>query len=298
MKSHGTFRIRPVGPYDFGLSLAFYHRSRFECLDIHDTARFGRPLLLDNVPVIIDVEPDKRIDSPGLRVEWSSTDGPVDPKRLKRLVSRMLYADGDIDGFYRHRHDPVMRGLIRRFRGFRPILTASVFEAAAWAIIGQQVTLHFAFMLKTRLKKIVGRAVTVDGEVQYLFPTAEEIAALDYDTLRSIQLSGRKSEYLLDFSRMVAGGAIDLEKIGRLDYDTAYEKLISIRGLGPWTANYILLRGTGHADAFPIGDSGINRAVRTLYGLPGKPDIDFLLRLGEKWRPYRSLASFYLWKSL
>ncbi len=298
MNNQGTFRLHPIGPYDFDLSLAFYHRSRFECLDINDTARFGRLLLLEDIPVVIRVTPYSRSESTGLRVDWLSTDGAVDSKKLWRLVRRMFYAEGDIDGFYRHRHDPVMRGLIRRFRGFRPILTASVFEAAAWAIIGQQVTLHFAFMLKSRIKTLVNRSITVDGETHFLFPTAEDIANLDYQKLRSIQLSGRKAEYLLDFSRLVASGELDPENMGRLDYDTAYEKLISIRGLGPWTANYILLRGTGHADAFPIGDSGINRAVRTLYGLPKKPDIDFLLQLGEKWRPYRSLASFYLWKSL
>jgi DNA-3-methyladenine glycosylase II len=298
MKEKGTFRLRPTGPYDFRLSLAFYHRSRFECLDIDDATRFGRPLLLGNIPVVIRVAPDDRSTSDELRIEWFSTNGTIDPKKLRRLVRHMLYFDCGIDDFYRHRHDSVMRGLIRRFRGFRPILTASVFEAAAWAIIGQQVTLHFAFMLKSRIKRLVDRSISVDGETQYLFPTAEDIANLKYQELRSIQLSGRKAEYLLDFSRLVSSGDLDLENMGRLDYETAYEKLISIRGLGPWTANYILLRGTGHADAFPIGDSGINRAVRTLYGLHEKPDTDFLLQLGEKWRPYRSLASFYLWKSL
>jgi len=298
MQNQRTFRLSPTGPYDFDLSLAFYHRSRFECLNIQDKARFGRPLLLDGIPVVIMVTPENRSGSIALRVDYTSEDGTVDLKKLKRLVSRMMYTDGDVDGFYRHRHDRVMRGLIKRFRGFRPILTATVFEAGAWAIIGQQVTLHFAHMLKTRLKEAVGRAVTIDGEKHFLFPTADDIAALDYDTLRSMQLSGRKAEYLLDFSSMVAGGELDLENMGTLDYETAYEKLISIRGLGPWTANYILLRGTGHADAFPIGDSGINRAVRTLYGLHRKPDTDYLMQLGEKWRPYRSLASFYLWKSL
>lgn len=298
MHEQGTFRLRPKGPYDFGLSLAFCRRSRFECLDSDDTANFGRLLLLDEVPVVIRVAPDGRPKADGLRVDWYSKNGPVDRKRLRRLISRMFYTDYDINDFYRHRHDPVMRGLIRRFRGFRPILTASVYDAAAWAIIGQQVTLHFAFMLKTRLKKLTGRAVTVDGRRHYLFPTAEDIAKLDQQTLRSIQLSERKAEYLLGFSRMVADGRLDLENMGAMDYETAYDKLISIRGLGPWTANYILLRGTGHGDAFPIGDSGINRAVRTLYGLSAKPDTDFLLEMGERWRPYRSLATFYLWKSL
>jgi DNA-3-methyladenine glycosylase II len=74
--------------------------------------------------------------------------------------------------------------------------------------------------------------------------------------------------------------------------------MTAIRGIGPWTANYVLLRGAGHRDAFPIGDSGINRAVRALYGLERKPDVDYLTALGERWRPFRSLASFYLWRSL
>lgn len=298
MIKNGTFRLRPKGPYDFKLSLAFYRHSRFECLDSDDTARFGRLLLLDGAPVVIRAIPDAGSTSNGLRVDWQSMNGEVDRKKLRRLVNRMFYTDHNISDFYRHRHDPVMRGLIRRFRGFRPILTANVFEAAAWAIIGQQVTLHFAFMLKTRLKRLADRAVVVDGRRHFLFPTAEDIANLDHRTLRSIQLSQRKAEYLRDFSRMVADGRLDLEHMESMDYETVYEKLISIRGLGPWTANYILLRGTGHPDAFPIGDSGINRAVRTLYGLSKKPDTDFLLELGERWRPYRSLATFYLWKSL
>jgi DNA-3-methyladenine glycosylase II len=298
MKDQGTIRLRPNGPYDFGLSLAFYHRSRFECLNPTDTATFRRPLLLDGAPVVISAAADGPPASAKLRIGWRSDNGPVDRKNLRRLLTKMFYTEQDIGGFYHHRHDAVMRGLIRRFRGFRPILTASVFEAAAWAIIGQQVTLHFAFMLKTRLKKLVDRAVVIDGEKRYLFPTAKDIAPLDHRTLRSMQLSSRKAEYLLGFSRMVAGGELDLENMGSLDYETAYQNLISIRGMGPWTANYILLRGTGHPDAFPIGDSGINRAVRTLYGLKKKPDTDFLIELGERWRPFRSLASFYLWKSL
>ena len=298
MSSQGTFLLRPVGPYDFDLSYSFYWRSRFEMVDRFADVCFARPILFDDVPVLIKISCGKGCLIDSLRVQWFSPGEVRDRQRLRDLLTRMFCLNFDLNRFYQRRLDPVMRRLVRRLVGLRPILTPDVFEAAAWAIIGQQVNLEFAYRVKSRLVETVNRTFEIDGETYHLFPTAADIAALDLETLRSLQFSTRKAEYLLDFSRMVASGKIDLESLGSLDYDTACEKLISIRGLGPWSANYILLRGAGHLDAFPIGDSGLNRAVKTLYCLDRKPETKHLLQLGDRWRPYRSLATCYLWKSL
>jgi len=298
MASRGIVLLRPNGPYDFGLSFSFYRRSRFELIDTVADGHFARSFLIDDVPVLIRIPRQKNGIIDRFRINWRSPSERVDRKKLRRLLKRMFYADFEIERFYSRRLDPVMRRLVRKFVGFRPILTPSVFEAAAWAVIGQQVTLHFAHMIKSRLIEMIDRSFELDGERYYLFPTPEDIAGLDYRSLRSIQLSGRKAEYLLDLSRLVASGKIELENVMARDYETAYHELTAIRGIGPWTANYVLLRGAGHRDAFPIGDSGINRAVRVQYGLEKKPDVDYLLELAERWRPYRSLASFYLWRSL
>jgi DNA-3-methyladenine glycosylase II len=210
----------------------------------------------------------------------------------------MFFLDFDLDKFYNHSPDRVMSSLIRQFPGFRPILTPDIFEAAAWAIIGQQVNLQFAYLLKSRLVEYIGRSIVIEGEKYYLFPSVSEVAGMEYKTLRAMQFSGRKAEYLLDFSRMVAGGELDLDRLAETDYEAALNRLLAVRGLGPWSANYILMRGAGHEDAFPIGDSGINQAVKNLYKLKNKPGSEYLLELSQRWRPFRSLATFYLWKSL
>jgi DNA-3-methyladenine glycosylase II len=298
MSAQGTFNLRPVGRYNFDLSYSFYRRSKFESVDRFADRYFMRPILIDNVPVLIRIPYGIGGLTKSLKVIWQSPAEVKNIKKLRRQLARMFYIDFDIDKFYRHPLDKVMRGLTHRFVGFRPILTPNVFEAAAWAIIGQQVNLQFAYRLKSRLVQYVNRTFAVNGDRYNLFPLPSEIANLEYDTLRSMQFSGRKAEYLLDFAKMVVGGELDLNGLADLDYEAAEETLLSIRGIGPWSANYILMRGAGHQDAFPIGDSGINHAVRKLYGLESKPDIEYLLELGERWRPFRSLATFYLWKSL
>lgn len=259
---------------------------------------FLRPVLIDNNPVLIKIgnKPGALVEA--LKVDWESPKSSIDTANLRRLLTRMFYLDFDLNKFYHHPADKIMKGLIRRFPGFRPILTPNVFESAAWAIIGQQVNLQFAYRLKSRLVEYVNRTFQIDGQTYHLFPGVDEVANIDHETLRSMQFSGRKAEYLLDLARMAAGGELDLEGLAELDYETALQKLLAIRGLGPWSANYILMRGAGHHDAFPVGDSGINQAMKRLYGLDKKPDIGRLLELGERWRPYRSLATFYLWKSL
>lgn len=298
MGSHGTIRLRPIGPYNFHLSFQFYHRSRFETVDRFADRYFVRPLMLGEIPVLIKIPCVSRGLVDCLSISWYSPAEVGDTRPLRRLLTRMLYLDFDLDEFYRRPLDPMMRKLIRKYRGFRPILTPDIFEAAAWAIIGQQVNLQFAYQLKSRLVAAVDRTFQVDGERYHLFPRADEIATMTINTLRAMQLSQRKAEYLLDLSRMVADGRLDLEALAGDEYETACEKLMSIRGLGPWSANYILMRGAGHRDAFPFGDSGINHALCSLYGAKARAGAKHITKLSNRWRPYRALACFYLWKSL
>ncbi len=298
MGSQGTFHLRPVGPYSFDLSYSFYQRSKFESVDRFGDHYFARPVIVEGKPVLIKIRYGNGGLTDSLTINWQSQDEIKNTRLLRRMLTRMFYLAFDIEQFYRHPLDGVMKKLIGRFPGFRPILTPDTYEAAAWAIIGQQVNLQFAYRLKSRLVASVNRTFEIEGERYHLFPSPSEIANIGYDALRSMQFSGRKAEYLIDFTRMVVSGELDLEALSDLDYDAGVERLLSIRGIGPWSANYILMRGAGHRDAFPIGDSGINHAVRELYHLNSKPELKYLLELGERWRPFRSLATFYLWKSL
>ena len=298
MRSQGKFILRSAGPYSQALTFDFYRRSRFELADRFPHRAFARTVLYNDIPALITI-PEKK---PGLdhtvAIEWQSPEAITDRAGWRRFLERMFYFDFDLRRFYQSVSDPVMKKLTKRYVGFRPVLTPTVFEAATWAIIGQQVNLHFAHRLKSRLVEKANRFFDLNGERYYLFPTAADIARISLRTLCAMQLSRRKAEYLHDLSRMVADGSLDLEGLASLDYDVAIERLLAIRGIGPWSANYILMRGAGHKDAFAFGDSGVNNAVKALYRLERNPDMDFLISISDRWRPYRSLACYYLWKSL
>lgn len=287
-----------TGPYDFASSINFYKRSRFESVAGYSDADFVRTMNTDDGPVIIQVPANQADSIRRFSIAWRAPYHLTKIEALRRRLTRMFYLDFDLESFYRSRLDSIMHKLIRRFSGFRLVLTADIFEAAAWAIIGQQVNLRFACSIKDRLSQVAGGQFSVNGRTFRLFPTASAIAGLEMKSLKSMQLSQRKAEYLRDFSHLVSTGELDLDGLTKADADTAAASLQRIRGIGPWSANYILMRGSGHPDAFPFGDSGINRAVMTHYRLAAYPDEKYLRKLSEKWRPYRSLAAFYLWKSL
>jgi len=297
MASRGTFRLASNGPFSFDHSVGFYRRSKFEMVDIFGDDLFVRPLECDGIPVIIRVRGNAGV-AHRLCADWSSPSDNIDRHKLREMIARMFYLDFDIERFYDHAKDDVMKDLTGRFVGFRPILTPSIYEAAAWAIIGQQVNLQFAYTIKNRLVQKINRRVKIEGQKYYLFPRPEEVIGLSHEDLLAMKFSGRKAEYLLDFTRMITGGEFDLNDLTVIDYDTAIDRLLAIRGIGIWSANYILMRGAGHRDAFPIGDSGLTNAIRRQYNLDSRPDAEFVATCGEAWRPYRTLACFYLWKSL
>ena len=298
MPLSGKFILRAKGPYSFEHSSAFYRRSKFELIDRHDKNYFTRALEFENQPILIRIQNNNDQITDRLTINWSSSNNLENKDRFREHLLKMFYLDFDIDLFYNHHLDPKMKKQVRRFTGFRPILTSTIYETVAWSIIGQQVNLQFAYKIVSRLIKKVNRTFNLNGQTYYLFPRPEDIIRLNPKTLLSMQFSQRKVEYLLGFTKQICDGRFDLEALKYLDYDASLDKLLAIRGIGPWSANYILLRGAGCRDAFPVGDSGINRAVKTIYGLGPRPSVDDLLELGERWRPYRSLATYYLWKSL
>ena len=197
--------------------------------------------------------------------------------------------------------DPLFAALLGSRRGLRVPLTADVWESVAWAIIGQQINLQFAYSLRRAVTEITAlganAAPSRDGLTP--FPSAQSIAALEYDDLTVRQFSRRKAEYLVDTARAVAKGALCLDALsGSVPFGDAEKTLLAVRGIGPWSAHYILMRGCGWADCIPIGDTGVASGLRRLYGLDYAPDKAEQERLMKPFAPFRSLATHHLWASL
>ena len=163
------------------------------------------------------------------------------------------------------------------------------YGALVRAIVGQQLSTKAARTIFGRLTE------RYDGRT----PTPAEILADDPEEMRAAAgLSRAKAGYLRSLAEHVVSGELELERLDAMPDDEVIAELVAVKGLGRWTADMFLQFHLGRPDVLPVGDLGIRRAVERAYGLDGLPDPDMLTRIAEPWRPYRTLACRYLWRSL
>jgi DNA-3-methyladenine glycosylase II len=188
--------------------------------------------------------------------------------------------------------DPTLAHLID---GLEPVDLASwrarwsldSFRSLARAIVGQQIATRAAAAIFGRLQTFIG-----DRD-----PASAIAGASDAD-LRQIGLSANKAASLRDLAARTLDGRLELDRLHELTDDEAHEQLTAVRGIGSWTADMFLLGQLGRPDILPAGDLGIRRAVQRAYGLEKMPSEGEVRRMSEAWRPYRSLATAYLYSSL
>ena len=220
-----------------------------------------------------------------------------------RRVVRMLGLGFDPRPFERRmQRTKGMTRLLRGRLGLRIPLTADAFEGLVWVIVGQQVNVTFASLCRSRLIGLCGTPIpassgaTSTGFIAH--PTPEQVAALDYADLAPLQFSRRKAEYVIDTARAIASGQLNLEGMRRSPAGLVEETLGAIRGLGPWSINYLLMRSFGLEDCVPVGDVALEAALERFFGLDHRPKAKETMRLMECFAPYRSLATFHLWRTL
>jgi DNA-3-methyladenine glycosylase II len=174
---------------------------------------------------------------------------------------------------------------LRRRSEERP---ADAYGALLRAIVGQQLSTKAARTIYRRVCDLFGGTT----------PSPEQLLNVSEEDLRGCGLSGRKVEYVRDLAAHVLSGELELDRIGELSDEQAIEEIVAVRGLGQWTAEMFLIFHLERPDVLAGGDLGIRKAVQIEYGLAEMPAPQRVLEIGEPWRPYRSLASLYLWESL
>jgi DNA-3-methyladenine glycosylase II len=174
---------------------------------------------------------------------------------------------------------------LRRRKEERP---ADAYGALLRAIVGQQLSTKAA-------RTIYLRVVDLFGDTT---PSPEQLLEASEEDLRGCGLSGRKTEYVRDLARHVLSGELELDRLGKLEDEQVIEEIVAVRGLGRWTAEMFLLFHLQRPDVLSGGDLGIRKAIQVEYELEEMPTPTRVLEIGEPWRPYRSLASLYLWESL
>jgi len=215
-------------------------------------------------------------------------------------VREWLDLDRDLKPFYDMAHsDPLLQKAVVEFYGLRNIGIPDLFEALAWGIIGQQINLTFAYTLKRRFVETYGRSLEWEGRRYWIFPKAKDIAKLTVEELSSIKTTTKKCEYLISVAGLLDKGELSKPLIKRSDGIKEAEKMLTtIRGIGPWTANYVLMRCLRFPDAFPMDDVGLHNAIKHLTGSERKPTKEEILKLAARWKSWESYATFYLWRFL
>lgn len=211
------------------------------------------------------------------------------------VALRCLGLESDAAGFERRAsRSPEIARLVRGQRGLRIPRSPHVFEGLVWVVVGAQVNVGFAATCRAALIELAGTPVET-GLVAHPDPAA--VAALDHADLVRRQFSRRKAEYIVDAARAIVSGHLDLEGLAGEPATVARERLSAVRGLGPWSVEYLMLRSFGFEDCAPIGDVALAKALATFFERADRPDGEEATALMETFRPHRSLATYHLWRS-
>ncbi len=274
--------------------LAFHSRDTESVAEEVGAARLRKGMLLDGVPVVLDI---------GLAPTSASCKVDADGKLPKAAQQRVREAALSILGL---RIDPepfcafaanddMFGPLTLAQPGLRIVQSATVFEALTWAIIGQQINLSFAISLRRTFILQAGRQ---HSSGLWCYPEAADAAKLGIDDLTSRKFSRAKAETLLRLANLVASGELRLDVSPTNSIEQISAALLAVKGIGPWTVNYGLLRGYGYADCSLHGDVAIRAALQQLLGEDVKPDMPRTEQILARYAPHRTMAAAHLWASL
>ena len=218
---------------------------------------------------------------------------------LRAYVHEWFDLGSDLKPFYAMaRKDDLLKGLVKKFSGYRIIGQPDLFESLIWAVLGQQINLQFAYTLKQRFVEQFGESLEFQGQRYYLFPSAEKVSQLRPDQLLALQFSRQKASYTIGIAQAFAEGKISRAKLAGLPLDEAKEVLMKIKGIGNWTANYALMKTFRYPDAFPLEDAGLHNAIKNQLGLKSKPNLKRVKMIFKKYKGWEAYATLYLWRSL
>lgn len=291
------YEITPTAPYDFDLtvgSMTFFQARH--AADMFEDGVLRRVLSLHGKPALVSVRSTGSVEAPRLAVEIAG-DGldEADGDEAVRIVRRMLSTDSDISAFYGMAlDDPNLAPMVRNMHGLRPTCAPSAYEALVLAILGQQISTHVARMLRNLIIETYGDRITIEGETLHSFPRPETLADAGPDALRAIKFSMRKAEYITGISQQIVSGELSLEAMRDLPDEEIVDGLLALRGVGAWTAHWMLMRAFGREDGFPQGDLALQRMMGILVGDGSPMPPEDALAYSERWSPWRSWVTTYM----
>ncbi len=289
-------QIIPPAEFSFALACSFLERSPRELLHRVDGGKIFKALSIGKKKMLFTV---RQVDA-NLAIEFLNHQPSLSEKEVViQYVYDWLDLRTDLKPFYQIVEDDQLLGpLIKKYYGYRIVGQPDLFESLVWAVLGQQINLTFAYTLKQRFVEQFGEAIEYGNKNYFLFPSYDRVSELKPDSLLALQFSKQKANYTIGIAQAFASGEITKASLRPLSLTEGKERLMKIKGIGNWTANYALMKTFRYPDAFPLEDVGIHNAIKKLKGMKTKPTLDQVKRIFKKYKGWEAYATLYLWKSL
>ncbi|ENH97992.1 DNA-3-methyladenine glycosylase II [Gracilibacillus halophilus YIM-C55.5] len=277
-------------PYDFTSAFRRLQMDSLQAVDAENHQLYV-PLRLDGEKIIVDVRAEGTRQAPRFMI---ASENDQRKKDILHQISDIFGLDTDlaiIDQFFQQTD---LAHLFQLYPSTPVIREFDLFGSLMKTIIHQQLNMSFAQVLTNRFVKNFGEYY----HDVWFYPTPETVASIPYQTLRDLQFSQRKAEYVIDTAQLIVDEKLDLEALQHQSDDEVMTRLQKIRGIGAWTAQNWLMFALGRRDLFPQADIGIQNAVKYYLDRDRKPKVDEILERSKHWKPYRSFAAITLWRSI
>lgn len=293
--SQTTFLLRPPPPFRLDLTAWALRRRPQNLIDRWDGSAYRRVVVVDDAAFEVSVaETAKSGNQLRVNVEGGQLDRRT-KQVIKRGVENALGVRVDLRGFYRvAARDPKLARLVARFRGMKPPRFFSVFEGLVNGIACQQLSLALGIQLLNRLAQNFGLAVGQGSSPSYAFPRPEDLADLKPQAIRKLGFNFQKARAMIEISRAIVAGQLDLEGLQSANEEQALQRLIELRGVGRWTAELTMLRGMGRWHIFPMDDLGARNGLARWLRLRKPLDAGRAQRFLARWKPYGGLIYFHM----
>ncbi len=288
------FTFSPKSPFCLDFTVWTLRRRPDNIVDRWDNGTYRRLIMLDEKPVEISVNQIGSAEKPLLNVTISDN---CDSSRNEvcTFLEKTFGISIDLSEFYSFaKRNPQLRSLTERFCGVKPPRFPSIFEALVNGITCQQLTLTFGIQTLNKLALKYGAKLHLLSGTAHAFPQPADLAKLNIGDFREIGYSRNKAVALIDLSSKICGGELDLDSLEMMTNESAFERLDELRGVGKWTGEYVLLRGLGRLDVFPVDDVGGRNNLQRWLKAPEKLDAEQAKRLLSTWEPYGGLLYFHL----
>ncbi len=291
-----TFFLKPLSPFRLDLSVWILRRRQENEIDRWDGQTYRRVLVMEGHPLEIAVEQAGSVEAPCLQVTAAGRVTPSNVQtKIAAMLERLLGTQSDLRPFYRFAtRDQKLRPLAEKFRGAKPSRFATVFEAFINGITCQQLNLSLGIQMLNRLANAFGLGISKNGADVCAFPRPRDMAGLKTEDIRTLGLNRQKARAMIELSTAIVEGRLNLEGLGDQSDDEVVEFLCGLRGVGRWTAEYVLLRGLGRLHVFPGDDVGTRNLLQRWLGLRKPLDYRGVHRVLAPWYPYAGLIYFHL----